>query len=274
MNKRIVPLYRGQSDDIDPSPTLSRETWYLPKDARTDHTVTKVSLSGDQRDHYWQGLSVVADWVMPILDEFGLPRRMHLDAWPAARWAVIAHYELWPTPLLDFSTSVRVAASFALKGNSRRRVGYVYLAGVSRLRSDLMDLIQPTYSEITNRDKPELDREERRAEAVAMRLDAVCPPSALRAHLQSGVLVGNYPFQDGGTYIPSQHTVAPLVIAAFKLIDDGTFWHGDTRAQQAFLLPQLERDPLLARFRESFEYRIDGSGRIRPQLKPPGRYCK
>lgn len=262
MNKRSIALYRGQHANREPMPTMSRPCWHLPKDAAAAHPVVSVDLTGSARGYYWSQLSVVDRWVLPALESLGLPRHQHLLTWRAARWAVIAHYELWPTPLLDFTTSLRVAASFALHDNKSGE-GFVYLAGVTRLRSDLMDFKIPTDAERKARVEPELDKPEIRAGAVAMRLDAVCPPSALRPHLQSGVLVGNYPFPEA-SFVSAKHSAGPIVIAAFRLVDDGTFWAGEPEPHRAFLSPTPEEDPLLALFRATYRYPIDNEGRLRP----------
>lgn len=256
MNKRVVPLYRGQGREVEPIPTLSRDAWYLPRDAVADHDQTSVSLAGDLRDHYWNALLAVVSSVRHVLGDFGLPRRRHLSKCPAAVWAVIAHYELWPTPLLDFSTSLHVAASFALGDRSVPREGYVYLCGTSRVRGDLMDLRPPPCGEG--------DAVEKATGAIAMRLDAVCPPSAVRAHLQNGVLLGTYPFASAGSsYSSAEHSAGPTVIAIVKIIDDGTFW-SDERVTTSWMLPGTAQDRLLARFRESYRYPLDELGRLRP----------
>lgn len=250
MNKRLDLLFRGVDEAYAPQPTLSRHDWQPPKDG-----LRKVSLQGPERAYYWSTLATLEGPVRDVLEEFGLPRWRHIYCRPPAVWAVIQHYELWPTPWLDFTASPRVACSFALSVPAERRVGYLYVAGVPQVRADLMEL-------------PGHDDPERRQETVAVRLSSVCPPSAWRPHLQEGVLVGHYPLDPKQLYDPVVHDASNLILAVFRLEDrggEGGFWTTDFPPHSLnSLLPNPEADPLLHRLREAVEYRAGSSGRVIP----------
>jgi len=88
------------------------------------------------------------------------------------RWAILQHYQIHPTPLLDVTYSPRVACSFSgIKVAGRST--YVYVLGMPQISGSVS---VSSEHEIQN-----------------IRLLSVCPPEALRPHYQEGHLVGDYP---------------------------------------------------------------------------------
>jgi len=85
------------------------------------------------------------------------------------QWSILQHYEVCPTPLVDFTQSVRVACSFALL-ESPSSDPFVYVFGLPYL---------------TNRISVNSEHE-----LVNIRLLSICPPDALRPFFQEGYLVG------------------------------------------------------------------------------------
>ncbi|MEU9899983.1 FRG domain-containing protein [Streptomyces phaeochromogenes] len=247
MNKRWTLLFRGQELQAPLKPRLFRTHWKPPD----DDAASVASLEGDERRYFWESLPLVEELALGVVKKHGLPRWRHFDSRALPRWAIVQHYELWPTPLLDFSTSLRVAASFALGVRPTPRKGYVYVVCVPRVRGDM--------------DLEDADAEERARKVLAVRLNSVCPPSALRSHLQEGVMVSRYPVMDDLSHSADHQDLSSLVIATFKLVDKkGEFWdkvHFPRHSQES-LLPSLEQDPLLRDLREAVRYRPDPSGRI------------
>jgi hypothetical protein len=143
MNKEFNLLFRGQGHDYLLGPSISRENWEVPDINRT------VRLSAD-RQYYWQRLAPMCDWVSEIL-RGKLPRHAPFEQYKylgkkhlrVAPWAVIQHYGLWPTPLLDMTSSLRVAASFALGLPKSRDTGVLYVFAIPRIVSDVMDSSTP-----------------------------------------------------------------------------------------------------------------------------------
>lgn len=87
------------------------------------------------------------------------------------RWAILQHYDVCSTPLLDVTQSLRIAASFAsmdCKGEA-----YIYVLGVPQL-SGAITVDASSGTQI-------------------IRLSSICPPSAARPHLQEGYLLSEYP---------------------------------------------------------------------------------
>lgn len=224
MNKNLTLLFRGQTSDFKLLPSMHRSSW--PANATDD---SKGNLEA-KRIEYWKSLQRKEQDVVPVLRQHGLPRHRHIEDPQIryARWAVIQHYELWPTPLLDFSSSLRVAASFAFGPVPKRKEGYLYVTGTRKVRSDLMPLHHD-------------DAVERSDGVLTIRLNSVCPPSAVRPHLQDGALMSLYPLDDEAALDPTRNDFGSRVIAKFKLVDTGTFWTEDFPCHtKAALLPDAD----------------------------------
>lgn len=237
MNKSLTLLLRGQTSDRWPMlASIHREKFSVPGSGDDPMEMEP----GKAVDHYLRQLQRIQGAVFDVLDARGLPRRMHLVSRPAAIWAVIQHYELWPTPLLDLTTSLRVAASFAFgferdeRGNPTAEDGFVFVFGVPTVTGDLM---QP------------------RGASLAIRLNSVCPPSARRPHLQDGVLVG----RDDPKLIRDDPRVAAIPIAKLRLDNSNlNFWR-DTDfppLSKGSLLP--EADSLRQELQGRLEYVMKG----------------
>lgn len=125
-----------------------------------------------------------------------------ITKFPELAWAVLQHYEVCPTPLVDVTSSLRVAASFALSNENGE--GILYVFGFPHPNGSI------TYSSDN--------------ELLNIRLLSVCPPEAQRPHFQEGFLVGTFPSRR-----MRKHTsldVGVRLIAKFRLIQD-TFWDRD-----------------------------------------------
>jgi FRG domain len=112
-----------------------------------------------------------------IVDEacsrFPMPRPATLKMFREAVWAIAQHYSLWPTPLIDVTPNLRVAASFALWTGDDE--GNLYVVA-----------LPPSTNSVT------YDADQH---VVLARLQAVFPPEAKRPHFQDGYLVGRFPFE-------------------------------------------------------------------------------
>ena len=91
------------------------------------------------------------------------------------RWAIIQHYEMCQTPLLDLTHSLRIAASFAsfCQPGARNCPGYLFVVAVPQISGAVTVDVESGIQ--------------------LVRLSAVCPSSAMRPHLQEGYLIGEYP---------------------------------------------------------------------------------
>lgn len=239
MNKNHTLLFRGQTCNISPLPTLLRARWAPPG---VDQGIT-FDLDG-ARDHYWKQLELVGDLIYPVLRDEGLPRWRHMKCRSYARWAVIQHYELWPTPVLDFTTSLRIAASFAFGLRKHAANGYLYIFCTSRLRSDLMNLP----SRVDNEPAESL---------LAFRLNSVCPPKARRPHLQDGALISAYPMDNSSDLKSTNSSLLSNLVAKVELTNNGHFWSDEFPIHnKASLLPDIEQDELHQKLQSCVQFKL------------------
>jgi hypothetical protein len=244
MNKRHTLHFRGQGQPLRPLPALFRSTW-------TSLSGTRHEISYNIRQRLWDLLNNdISALVCSICSKMPMPRPATLRLFREAAWAIAQHYELWPTPLIDITPSLRTAASFALWGG--RAEGYLYVLAMP-----------PSTNSIT------FDADQH---VVLARLHAVCPPVAKRPHFQEGYLVGRFPFDPEREresdrdfrYFAKVSNLERRLIAKIRLTDtdekqhrrDATatgqgFWSKDfPRMSEKALMPEVLEDPLLASFRE------------------------
>ncbi len=91
------------------------------------------------------------------------------------RWAILQHYGVCETPLLDVTQSLQIALSFAC-GNGEDE-GFLYILAFPQLTGPVSVALESLTQVID--------------------LSPVCPPQALRPHFQTGALVGDYPAVTG-----------------------------------------------------------------------------
>ena len=127
-----------------------------------------------------------------------------------ARWAILQHYEVCPTPLLDVTQSALVACSFAFLGNQTANANhfFLYVLGVPQINGSIT--VSPNHS------------------LQVVRLSSVCPPETLRPYFQEGYLIGNYPnvdtLDEKMRYDRSEMDCAKRLIAKFKISKSPEFW--------------------------------------------------
>jgi hypothetical protein len=154
------------------------------------------------------------------------------------RWAILQHYEVHVTPLLDVTQSLRIAASFASSGtkSERKRLerqkseeAYLYVIGVPNISGAISASAE--------------------AGLQIIRLASVCPPRALRPHVQEGYLLGEYP--EIGTHAQKQLYGLPEIdfgkrlVAKFRF-NPQEFWTGGQFQMigPRALYPSPSQDPL------------------------------
>lgn len=145
--------------------------------------------------------------------QFGDPGK--LRNFDELKWALIQHYQVFRTPLLDLTQSVRVAASFAFQQN-QENYGYVYVFGFPNVNGSISFYVED--------------------ELVLVKLQSAAPPEALRTHFQEGYMVGHFPY-DQKRHVNKD--VARRMIAKFRVRNDSQFWSDDFPAiPQNALFPQ------------------------------------
>ena len=125
--------------------------------------------------------------------------------------ALFQHYDILPTPLIDITQSLRVAATFALRKNKE---GFLYVFGLPFPNQSVS-----YYTDFG---------------LVLLKLQNIVPVNALRPRYQEGYLVGNFPFTN---YKSEADDLSNRMVAKFKLDNkDGHFWDDDFKSMPEELL--------------------------------------
>lgn len=119
------------------------------------------------------------------------------------RWAILQHYEVCETPLLDITPSLITALAFA---KNRSAHGYLYVLGLPAQHDSIS---YSTQEELFN-----------------ISLRTTCPPLALRPHLQDACLVGSYPHL--GEYYSPAFDVSRRLLVKYNIVWR-RFWNGAIR---------------------------------------------
>lgn len=86
------------------------------------------------------------------------------------RWAILQHYEVCNTPLLDLTASLQTALTFSI---GDREYGWLYVFGFPQLTGGVSVSVE--------------------SKTQVINLSQICPPEALRPHFQNGLLASDYP---------------------------------------------------------------------------------
>ncbi len=224
MNQDLVLMFRGQNGDYHNT---------------RDNTTLKASLfrseKGEKRPpaagllrRRFDLLRRAEQQLVSLYEAAGFVGRERLQRYRILRWAILQHYEVCPTPLLDVTHSLRIAATFATMGATGD--SYLYVLGVPNLAGAITASAE--------------------AGLQIIRLSSVCPPSALRPHFQEGYLLGEYP--ELLSYDDKQHLghfevdfgrrlVAKFVFDPAKLWSDSDF----PPVSSVAIYPTPSEDPLL-----------------------------
>ena len=123
---------------------LNRDHVLLFRGQRSDHLTTKgnsmlkASLFrlGSSRlptqkilENRFEKLKQAEDQLVKRYTEERLQGFERLKRYRIIRWAILQHYEVCPTPLLDVTHSIRIAATFASRNNQTSEAYVFVLAG-------------------------------------------------------------------------------------------------------------------------------------------------
>ena len=121
------------------------------------------------------------------------------------QWALIQHYEVYETPLLDITQSLRVACSFA-QADKDAKEAFVYVLGLPYMPNGIS-----------------INSEQ---EIINIRLLSACPALALRPYFQEGFLVGTADLTDNYDD-KNELDFNRRLIAKFAIPNDDRFWEGN-----------------------------------------------
>lgn len=132
------------------------------------------------------------------------------------QWAIIQHYQISRTPLIDMTDSLQVASTFATR-NNKNEFGYVFVFGIPYSNGSISYHVDDGI--------------------VVVRLASACPPDALRAHYQHAYFVGSFPHDEERRI---SKNAANLMIAKFR-IRKPRFWNRTfQRIPESILFPKQD----------------------------------
>ncbi len=195
-NKSFEMYYRGQTKDYKNNQAIyykarTPKTIIYPsicRPERNEKGALKHSIKKTQINKRYEELSKMIDLVSGKKSYFN-----------EYYYSLFQHYDILPTPLIDITQSLRVAATFALKDSDK---GYVYVFGLPYPNQSIS-----YYSDLG---------------IVLIKLQNVVPVDALRPRYQEGYLVGKYPIRPTKT---NGDDLANRMVAKFHVDNsDGKFW--------------------------------------------------
>lgn len=218
-NPGLVLLFRGQRKE------------YLENDRSTLYpTMYRNPVGGfaypQELDKRYKELKSRENRLRWFLKE-QYPEQDRVSRSELSRWAILQHYEVCPTPLLDVTQSSLVACSFAQSHENEVDHSYLYVLGIPQIGGSItvapLDALQ------------------------VVRLSGVCPPDAIRPYIQEGYLTGTYPSVDTHDekldYRREEMDCAQRIIAKFKIPRNAGFWdNGFVPIPQENLLPEETSD--------------------------------
>lgn len=231
LNKDFVLLFRGQPSDYHNSKSSSSLKPSILRPIRDKKLPPKRPVV-EQR---YKDLLSAEGKLIQAFEESNLGNVAELRRNRILRWSILQHYEVCMTPLLDVTHSLRIAASFAKKIDPEtgrlNESGYVYVLAVPNISGAIT----------TNAD----------AGIQVIRLASVCPPVAVRPHIQEGYLLGEYPDMNSvdqkWEYRPHEIDFGRRLVGKFRF-SPATFWDASTSfppIDQRALLPLSNDDPFL-----------------------------
>lgn len=200
-NRDHVLLFRGQSADhlSSDGQSMLKPTLFRHIEGQPPNYPQLESRFNRLRDAEWH--------LVNLYEQNGFVEDTHLKRYQVLRWSILQHYEVCFTPLLDVTHSLRIAASFA--SHWATDIAYLFVLGVPNLSGAITASAE--------------------AGLQIVRLSSVCPPMALRPHLQEGYLLGEYPemssLDQKLLYSHTEVDFGHRLIAKFYFNPDD-FWRG------------------------------------------------
>jgi hypothetical protein len=243
MNRDFVLLFRGQNTDHRnrQNNTSLKPSIFRPPPGQS-YATDQVLLQRFTRLKAAEG-ALVRRYKHDGLVAFSRVERQRI-----LRWAILQHYLICPTPLLDVTHSLRIAASFV-----SRDLGYLFVLAVPHISGAITASAE--------------------AGIQIVRLASVCPPSALRPHIQEGYLLGEYPeiaTYDQKVLFDHYETDFGLRLVSKFSFSPGELWRDSTfqKVPEDALYPAKCDDPL-SKLAKTLNARSDYWRKPDPPLPTP-----
>ncbi len=160
-NPRFQLLFRGQTTDYKMGASVNTSNLY-PSILRQF-----VPRKNERRNALDREFELLTNAEQLLVEHI---RRRDLIENQIVRWAILQHYEVCKTPLLDVTASLQSALTFAIGGHDE---GWLYVLAFPQLTGGVSVSIE--------------------SKTQVINLCQICPPEALRPHFQQGLLVSDYP---------------------------------------------------------------------------------
>jgi hypothetical protein len=155
-NPEYVLLYRGQQSDHKRSTSEGESfTSLSPQLFRGEDKRNPQQSVLEKR---FGQLKKAEQELVRAYERQGFPDSERLKRQQILRWSILQHYTVCPTPLLDVTSSLRIAASFASDGATNE--AFVFVLGIPYVSGAITASAE--------------------AEIQIVRLSSVCPPDAVR----------------------------------------------------------------------------------------------
>ena len=159
-SNEFVLFFRGQGGD---HRNKAKKTSLKPGLFRSEPGKVTAPTMDIIRQRY-RRLARAEEQLAKIYEREKFIGRERIKRYRILRWAVLQHYEVCATPLLDVSHSLRIAASFATPFGTRE--SFVHVIALPNLAGSVTASSEEGIQII--------------------RLSSICPPQALRPHFQEG----------------------------------------------------------------------------------------
>lgn len=222
-NRDYVLLFRGQDGDFRNGSGYTSLKSTMMRASKPTRVPTATTLEAR-----FNRLRAAEAELVKEYDRQKLVGRDRLRRQQILRWSILQHYQVCPAPLLDVTHSLRIAASFASENASGD--AYVFVLGVPHISGAITASAE--------------------AGLQIVRLSSVCPPTALRPHIQEGYLLGEYPdlssVDQKAHYSHAEMDFGRRLIAKFRF-RPSSFWEKSgyfPRVPHEALYPRSAKDPL------------------------------
>jgi hypothetical protein len=162
LNRDHVLMFRGQGADFLNSKKNSSLKATLFRGAAAENPTESVLR---------RRFDILGRAEQILADSYAFEGKERVRRYRVVRWSILQHYEVCATPLLDVTQSLRIAASFASTTDSNE--AFVFVLGIPNISGAITASAE--------------------AGIQVVRLASVCPPVAVRPHIQEGYLLGEYP---------------------------------------------------------------------------------
>ena len=217
LNKDYLLFFRGQNTDY--VNKVNKSTFY-PSIYRGEY------LQQREVNYRFEILSGACHLLVKRFEKAKVTGTAELRRKKLIQWSILQHYEVCATPLLDFTQSLRVAASFA-QLNNERDTSFVYVFGMPYLTN-----------RISNNSEHDL---------VNIRLLSICPPEALRPYFQEGYLAGTEDIENSYDS-KSELDFNNRLVAKFRIPNSNQFWGRNFQAiPKSALYPKGDQIEVICR---------------------------